>query len=329
MESSETIGRRRGLPKLFVKYWWQLLSAVGVPLAIAVAVGAWFAYGAELAQIKRTQAVEALALATAVQASVQKEVGYLSRLYAMPRPDGRPTELGEELEIALSAFPAILQVQVFLGDQERLFVSQLEPTRATPGPRPAIAPGNGRLPRGKPQVSVAQLGPQQIPVISVTIPSHRYIDERMAMAIDLRAISDLLAQASRRESSRIYLLDRDARIIAHSEPALALSRRDMSKLAHVAQALSLPAEAAAGIAAESKDIDGARVLATIRSVDDTDWMLAIERPLDQVVAPIHRETWRTLVLLMLGLVFAAVLGVILARRFTQPILVLGSDLERI
>jgi len=330
MASTDIHNRKRGFPRLFVKYWWQLLLALGAPLGIAVAVGAWFGYRAELAQIKRTQALEALALATAVQASLQKEIGYMSRLYATTWPESGPARLAQELETALGIFPVILQVQVFHADRQRLFVSQLEPTRtpAMPAPVPMASPGP-RLSRSKPQLSLGQLGPQQVPVILVAIQSDRYESERLVMAIDLRAISDLLAQASRRESSRIYLLDGEGRIIAHSEPALSLSRQDLSRLAHVALAKSQPAETAAGTAVESEDLAGTPVLATMKSVAETDWLLVIERPLDQVIAPIRRETWRTMVLLATGLIGAALLGLLLARRFTRPILRLGSDVERI
>lgn len=329
-ENSEAMDRRRGLPRLFVKYWWQLLTAVALPLVCAVAVGAWFAYETELSQIKRTQTVEALALATAVQATVQKEIGYMARLYGTSPPEEQVHRLGEEIEIALSNFPEILQVQVFRGGLERLYVSQLEPTREAAGMAPIkSSAGSGRLAPQRPQLSLAHVGPQQVPVIAVTIPSNRVNDEQLVFAIDLRAISDLLAQASRRELSRIYLLDGDARIIAHSEPGLSLSRRHMGNLIHVRKAYDFPAEASAGLALQSDDISGAPVLATMKTIPNTDWMVVIERPLEEVVAPIRRDLWRTLVLVALGLACAALLGVFLARQFTRPILGLGSDVERI
>jgi signal transduction histidine kinase/CheY-like chemotaxis protein len=318
-------GHRR-ISRLFVAYWWQLMLALGIPLAAAIAVEAYYGYRAQLDQVKRTQSVQSLALALAIESNLQRDVRYVTRLYQVPWPGDRLRHLAEEIEVATSLFPSILQVSIVQGGNERLFVSQLEPRRIAQDVRDSSALATPAKPV---EFSAAHIGPRAIPAIVARIPSTRHAGETLEMAIDLRATSDLLAQAGKRDASIVYLVGNDGKILAHSDPALAHGAADVAGLDHVRQARADRSAARTGVSVESADAAGRTVMATIREMPTTGWLIVMERPLAEAMAPIKAEGWRALMFLAIALFAATALGAALAHRFTRPVLQLGVDVEKI
>ncbi len=317
---------QRGLPRLFVKYWWQLILALGVPLVAAVGLEAWSAYRAQLEQVKRTQAVQALALASAVESSLQRETQYAARLYRTPWPDRRLERLADDLELAISLFPAILQAQVVKDGAERLFVAQAEPRRVAEA-ADADAPLAGTTPANT--FTPVRLGLRTIPALLVGIAHDRRAGERLEVALDLRSISDVLGQAARLDGSTIYAVSGDGSLVAHSDPAFALREKSLSAVEAVVEARRRSGEALGGLSLEARGAEGEAVLTTVQAIADTGWLLVIERPLEAAVAPVRREVWRALGMLAVALAIASLVAMLLARRLTRPVLTLGRDVERI
>ena len=320
----ESEAPQRGLPRLFVKYWWQLLLALGIPLVAAVGIEAWFGYRAQLEQVKRAQSVQAIALASAVDASLQREVQYVSRLYRTVWTDRRLERLGDDLELAISLFPAIVQAAVVKDGVERLFVSQVEPRRIVE-PAGPDAPRAGALPPTT--FTPARLGSRKLPVLMAAIAHDRREGERLELALDLRAISDLLGQAAGRDGSTIYAVSGDGSLVAHSDPAFTLGERNLAAVEAVAEARRRPEEARAGFSLEAKGASADAALSTVQAIPDTGWLLVVERPIEAATAPVRREAWRAIGLLAVALVIASLVAMVLARRLARPILALGRDVE--
>ena len=317
----------RKLSRLLVKYWWQLILALGIPLGSAVALEAYFGYRSQLAQIMRAQSVLAVSVASAVNANLQLETRYVSRLYRVAWQQDGLDRLAEELEIAMSILPSILQVEVNGVGGKLLFVSQLEARRLGKETAASLQPPKAAVSPVRFRTSL--LGERQLPVILVEIPHGRREGEVLEMALDLRGISDLLEQAARRDGASVYVVGQDGKVLADSERVAALGQVDASGLAHVAAARLEPVRARGGFTVESVDRSGRGVLATVQSVPDSEWLVVVERPLEAAMASIRAEAQRTLLFLAVGLGVSLMLGAILARRFTQPILALGRDVERI
>src|SRR5690606_17293642 len=59
------------------------------------------------------------------------------------------------------------------------------------------------------------------------------------------------------------------------------------------------------------------------------WMAFVQTPEDEALAPFHRLLWQTTLLLGIGVLLAAIIGIWLARRVAKPIDNLRVSTERI
>src|SRR5207237_1514498 len=116
-------------------------------------------------------------------------------------------------------------------------------------------------------------------------------------------------------------------LIAHPDISLVLRDTDLSKLPQVAAALNpQPDEAAVTVA---DNIAGHPVLTAHAAIPQLGWRVFVEVPLSEAFAPLYGAALRTVLLFGFGLIAAALVALILARRMTGPIRAIAAGADRL
>ena len=78
-----------------------------------------------------------------------------------------------------------------------------------------------------------------------------------------------------------------------------------------------------------RNLDGHRVLSASAAIPRLGWLVFVEQPLREALAPLYTSVLDTGLLLVIGLVVAVLAGLLLARRMTGPIRALDAGAARI
>ncbi|MGH7117338.1 MAG: cache domain-containing protein, partial [Stellaceae bacterium] len=148
--------------------------------------------------------------------------------------------------------------------------------------------------------------------------------------VNLRFIWDLVRAMRVGRSGYAYVVDRRGRLIADPDLSLVLRDADWSQKPQVAAALaSLRAAAPAHGSHIAEGPDGEKVLTVYAPVPRLDWVVFVELPLGEALAPVYASLYRMAALLALGLLLAAGAGTVLARRMVVPIRRLQDGADRL
>ena len=85
-----------------------------------------------------------------------------------------------------------------------------------------------------------------------------------------------------------------------------------------------PGEATAG-----QDISGKTVLAAMAHIPGVNWSVVVKQPLAEAFGPIYAALWRTVALLIAGVVLSLLLAYWLTQRMVGPIRLLEDGVARI
>jgi signal transduction histidine kinase len=157
--------------------------------------------------------------------------------------------------------------------------------------------------------------------------------------VNLKLVWDVITAIHVGEKGYAYVLDDRGRLIAHPDLSLVLRDTDMSQLPQVKQALqnTTPNEQNApmmvatrvGMAEIARSLDGASVLTAYAVAPRANWIVFVQSPLSEALAPVYRSLLQTLALLGLGLFLALIVGGLLARRMVVPIRRLQRGAEQL
>src|SRR5919106_6236 len=134
---------------------------------------------------------------------------------------------------------------------------------------------------------------------------------------NLKFIWDVVSQIKVGKAGLAYVVDSGGALIAHPDISLVLQKTSLAGLAQVKSVLAnVPGHAEVTIA---KDLKGRDVLTAHSVITPLGWVVLVEQPLEEAFAPLRASAYRTMVLVALGILLAAVASVVLARRLARPI----------
>jgi GAF domain-containing protein len=135
--------------------------------------------------------------------------------------------------------------------------------------------------------------------------------------VNLKFIWDVVSQIKVGTAGLAYVVDSAGALIAHPDISLVLQKTSLADLAQVKGALARrPGTEEVTIA---KDLKGRDVLTAHSVIATLGWVVLVEQPLEEAFAPLRASAYRTMVLVALGILLAAVASVVLARRLARPI----------
>jgi signal transduction histidine kinase len=179
---------------------------------------------------------------------------------------------------------------------------------------------------GQPSFGDARIGSLTgEPIVPVAVPL-RGPDRRTVAVLQgtlsLRRLSDRLAGTKIGTAGYASLLDSRGIILTHPDKSRILLRT--AEAPEVQQALSGNRAALA-----TTDRAGDAVFAAAVPAPDIGWVVHVQVPRDEIYAPLRQDLRRVASIAALGFVLAVLVGVVLARRLTEPILSLRNRMRRI
>jgi len=147
--------------------------------------------------------------------------------------------------------------------------------------------------------------------------------------VNLKFIWDVVSTIKVGKSGYAYVVDRRGRLIAHPDISLVLRDTDLSHLPQVSVALAAiesgkPEPSSFAIATGPQ---GGTVLTANAIIPKFDWLVFVDLPASEAMAPVYASLTQTGAILAVGLVLAAIAGTMLARRMTVPIRRLQAGAE--
>jgi signal transduction histidine kinase len=138
---------------------------------------------------------------------------------------------------------------------------------------------------------------------------------------NLKFIWDVVSAIQVGQGGYAYVVDARGRLIAHPDISLVLQKTEMGHLPQIAAALNASPEGpdATAEAIAGHSLDGREMLSSFARIDPLGWLVFVELPLKEALAPLYASAVRTAVLLLIGVALSVVAGLWLVRRMVAPI----------
>jgi signal transduction histidine kinase len=143
--------------------------------------------------------------------------------------------------------------------------------------------------------------------------------------VNLKLVWEVITSIRVGGTGYAFVTDTAGRLIAHPDMSLVLRDTDLSALPQVADAMAVQE----GRVRTARSVDGRPVLSAHARIARLGWIVFVEQPTAEALAPVYAAAYQTLALLGLGVVLALLAGVVLARRLTDPIRALQAGAERL
>jgi class 3 adenylate cyclase len=310
------------------KYFIAFFAAVALPLLVNASIDALLSYRTQRASLDALLRLEAQSAADRIQGfldGIRDQLEWAVQ-FAWVEGDDERHRL-DALRILRQA-PAVINLTLVDGKGiERFFLSRVGLNRV----------GSGIEMTDEPPVRGARsegiwYGPVTFnrgsePVMTVALAGSRASAGTVVATINLKLILDVISGIRVGKTGRAFLLDRDARLIAHPDLSIVLrgDHLDPADSHRLARALA----AQQGRAVRARDPEGLDVLAAGATIGSVNWTAIAAQPTAEAFEPMFNALWGTAVLIGAGAAFAAGLALLLSRRMTGPIRLLEQGVERI
>jgi len=314
---------RRGL---FRKYALLLVALLGLVLVASSLLEMYSSYQANKDALLAVQKGEASAAASRIEqfvVEVERQVALVAESQAVRSSD---------LDFArlLRHVAAVTDISYLDGTgREQLRVSRLD----------LDITGRGDHSRERrflaPKLGSTYFGPVHFrdgsePYMTVAVAGSGPGAGVVAAEVNLKFIWEVISRIRVGKGGYAYVVDASGTLIAHPNISMVLRQTSFAGLPHVAAALaSRPQSDAQGAASVGTDVDHRRVLTAYASIVPLDWLVFLERPLDEAFEPLYTSIVRSVSLLAGGLALSVVASLVLARKIVGPIRSLQQGAERI
>jgi signal transduction histidine kinase len=326
-----TAAERFRLP-LAAKFAVAFVGLVTLVLLINGAVDLFLNYGDAKRNAIEVQREKAHAAAERVEAfisEIESQIGWTTRAeWRRISPEQQRYDFIRLLRQA----PAITEVAYLdPSGKEQLRVSRLEPDAVGSGKDFSAAAAFTQAVAGKVWFGPVYFRRGSEPYMTVSV-AHAGRDPGVTMAeVNLKLIWDVVSSIHNGSGGYAFVVTATGRLIAHPDLSLVLRDTDLSGLPEVAAALSARGSAGNADAADyeiATALDGGSVLAAHATIPRVDWIVFVQLPLGEAMAPLYASVVQTLSLMGLGVMLATVAGTFLAHRMVVPIRQLEDGAER-
>ena len=322
---------RRFRLKLAVKLALAFIGLVCLVLFVSAGLDMWLGY--EQAEnvavhIQQEKAKDAAGRIEEFVVDIERQLGWTT-----PRQwDALPLEQRRyDLIRLLREVPAISEVAEIDGSgKEQLKLSRTAPDLVASGIDFSTDPRFAETEAKGVWFSPVYFRNQSEPYMTIAVAHAGHHAGVTVAEVNLKFIWDLINSTQVMHTGYAYVVDRRGRLIADPDLSLVLRDTDWSHKPHVAEALaSLRGEGPAHPSNVAVEPNGTKVLTVFAPVPRLDWIVFVELPLREALAPVYASLYRVAALLALGLLLAAGLGTILARRMVVPIRRLQDGADRL
>jgi two-component system, NtrC family, sensor kinase len=308
-----------------------LVGLVAAALLANGAVNMWLSYEEATASAVRVQQEKALAAAERVAqfvGAIESQMGWTTRAeWARVVQDQRRHDLIRLLRQA----PAITDVLFIDGDgREQLRLSRLEPDVVGGGADLSADPRFARAVADRAWYGPVYFQRGSEPYMTLSIAHAGPHPGVTSANVNLKLIWDVITAIRVGEAGYAYVTDSAGRLVAHPDMSLVLRGTDLSRLPQVARAIGEAQGSGGGTTPETvAGPDGRAVLSAHASIPRLGWLVFVELPRREVLAPVLATLYQTLALLGASVLLALLLAGWLARRMVVPIRQLQAGARRL
>ena len=316
---------------LAVKLALAFIGLVSVVFVVSGALNMWLGYREaehQAVQIQQEKARDAASRIEEFVSGIQLQIGWTTP----PQWNALPLEQRRyDFIRLLREVPAISEIAEIDGaGKQQLMLSRTAPDSVGSGTDFATDPRFVEAEAKGVWFSPVQFRNQSEPYMTIAVAHAGHHAGVTVAEVNLKFIWDLISAMQVGRSGYAYVVDRHGRLIADPDLSLVLRDTDWSHKPQVAAALaSLHGGAPPQGSRIVKSPSAARVLTVYAPVSRLDWVVFVELPLGEALAPVYASLYRMAALLALGLLLAAGLGTALARRMVVPIRRLQDGADRL
>jgi class 3 adenylate cyclase len=319
-------GVTRPRRSLFFKYFATLFVAAIVPLILGAAVETGFGYRDQRRQISELLRVEARSAAGRIEAftdGIRDQIGWAVQFPWEPGNDERHRTDALRL---LQQVPAIVSMSlVDEAGTERVFVSRLRLNRVGRGIDMSADPAVIGARANKVWYGPVEYRRDSEPYMRIAVAGNLPAAGIAIADVNLKLIWDVIAAIRIGSTGHAIVVDDSGRLIAHPDLSLVLRGHtgsgDFSRIKHLVGATSK-------VAVLTGD-KGKPVVALSVHAADVGWTVIAMQPVGEAFAPIRAALWRSLVLIVLGVMIALGLAYWRAHRMSGPIKQLEDGVARL
>src|SRR5260221_12637192 len=178
------------------------------------------------------------------------------------------------------------------------------------------------------------------PYMSIAVRSGGEAGAVTVAEVNLKFIWDVVTRIRVGQKGKAYVVDSGGHLVADPDIGLVLRKTDMSGLEQVKAAPAPDSEDS--LAMLAKDLGGTSVLTAYAPIEPgrdqqlqgtkptpLGWKVFVEQPVSEVYQALDATVFRTVALLVAGVLFAALAAMWLARSMARPVSVLQEGAQRI
>ncbi len=320
--------------RLFHEYARVVAILTSTALIVSGAVSMVFSYRENLASMSRLQEEQALRAAT----SIELFLGEIERQIDWTMPPGRtvsPLALNERLDDylrLLRQYPAIAEVRYLdAAGKEQLLISRWQINRIGSQEDASQNPAYREALDGNTFFGTVYFREGSEPYMTVSMREQDPDGGVTVAEVNLKLIWELVSRIEIGAAGRAYVVDSRGNLIADPEIWPVLRQTNLAALPQVATALTASSTPGSGPpgATLASDARGREVFTSHHVVAPTAWLVFVEQPVSEVLAPINALLLRTGLLLVAGLAMSIGASLLLAHRMVTPITLLTTSVRQI
>ncbi len=319
--------------RLFRKYVIIVVGVVTGTVVTSGAVEAYFAFRdnkAALVQIQREKASSAAAAIEQFIGEVERDVG--TALHPGEVDDASIKRREGDFVRLLRQVPSLTELDyIDAKGIERIRESRDALGFLGEGPDRSKEDAFVRSRVGQPYFSPVTFVNESEPHMAMAFRERGPVGGVVVVDLTLKLIRDVISGIRVGNAGHAYAVDSNGDLIIHPDITLILKRTNLGFLPQVKAALAV----GAGPGGRSKEItvgrdpSGGQVLTATQPIPSLGWHVFVEQPLGEAFAPLYSSIFRTIMLLVAGLILALLASLVLARRMVTPIQTLQAGAARI
>jgi signal transduction histidine kinase len=325
--------RRRG--RLVRHYFLISLLLIAGGLISSAALEIYFRYRESQEQIalleREAAAVGALKIerfiediATAIRGSTKSREVMHSRV---------SSEYRFELKRLLYLAPAITEAVALDSDGvKQAHVSRVGAVSRDSRSDFAASPGFQRALQGKPDYGPVYFVQNSEPYMTIAFPIEQSAGTMIGVLqaeVNLKHVWDVVSNIKTGEAGYAYVVTRSGDLIAHRDISMVLLRQNLGHLTQVKGALEAASGAPRPRVTVASNLEGKKVISSSAFIPSLQWLVIIERPVEEAYTPLYASMLRTSALLLVGFTMAVLASLFVGRRVVRPLEALRRGVERI
>jgi len=315
---------------LFRKYAALLVALVGSSLIISAAIEMYYSYWQNreaLSAVQREKALGAAAVIEQFVKEIENQVGWAAGF--LPAGGGIDQRRYDFLRLLRQA-QAVTEVSYLDPDgREQIKVSRLTMDTAASGTDLSQDPKFTQARANKHYLSQVYFRKESEPYLTLATAGAGRSAGVTVAEVNLKFIWDVISRIQVGKAGAAYVVDDRGLLIAHPDIGVVLRKTDLSHVPHVALAISKLRDPVVKVPAISHDRTGREVLTAYAPIATLGWLVFVDLPLTEALQPVYAALERSALVLAAALLFAALVGVWLARRLVVPIRALATGAARI